>query len=151
MNNTPHFQEMFRRKVVSYSAVTHGIVHQDVPFFQSAPSDTLHVTMKTERPVYPVGTETISVELVNGNSHNLFFGDPYNVVRKEGNRWILLHDGGAWNDIGHGLAQGGTFHFTARLHPLVNDNKPGIYKVVKRIKFNGSIQEWYMGAEFRIE
>ena len=107
--------------------------------------------MKTERPVYPVGTETISVELVNGNSHNLFFGDPYNVVRKEGNRWILLHDGGAWNDIGHGLAQGGTFHFTARLHPLVNDNKPGIYKVVKRIKFNGSIQEWYMGAEFRIE
>lgn len=151
MNNTPHFQEMFRKKVVSYSAVTHGIVHQDVPFFQSAPSDTLHVTMKTERPVYPVGTETISVELVNGNSHNLFFGDPYNVVRKEGNRWILLHDGGAWNDIGHGLAQGGTFHFTARLHPLVNDNKPGIYKVVKRIKFNGSIQEWYMGAEFRIE
>lgn len=151
MNNTPRFQEMFRRKVVNYSAVSHGKIRQDELFTQSASSDTLHVTMRTEQPVYPVGTEVISVALTNGNPRSLFFGEPYNVVRKEGDRWVFLYDGGAWTDLGHGLTQGGTFHFKARLHPIVNDNKPGIYRVIKQIGFNGSPQKWYMTAEFSIE
>lgn len=151
MNNTPHYQEMFRKRVVSYSAVSHGKIQQGIPFIQPTSSDTMRITMQTEHSVYPVGTETISVKLANGNSKDLFFGERYNVVRKEGNRWILLHDGGAWNDIGYGLGQGDAHLFTARLRPIVNDNKPGTYKVVKEIGFKGSSQKWYMGAEFRIE
>lgn len=80
-----------------------------------------------------------------------FFGEPYNVVRKEGDRWVFLYDGGAWTDLGHGLTQGSTFHFKARLRPIVNDNKPGVYKVIKEIGFDGSPQKWFMSAEFRIE
>lgn len=151
MNNTPHFQEMFRRKVVSYSAVSHGKIRHNVPFTQPASSDTLHVTMQTGQSVYPVGTEAVSVELTNGNPRSLFFGEPYNVLHKEGNRWVFLYDGGTWNALGHRLPQGGTFHFKARLHPIVNDNKPGIYRVIKQIGFDDSPQKWYMAAEFRIE
>lgn len=151
MNNTPRFQKMFRRKVVNYSAVSHGKIRQDELFTQSAALDTLHVTMRTEQPVYPVGTEVISVALTNGNPRSLFFGEPYNVVRKEGNRWVFLYDGGAWTNLGHGLTQGSTFHFKAKLHPIVNDNKPGIYRVIKQIGFDGSPQKWYMTAEFSIE
>lgn len=151
MNNTLRFQEMFRKRVVSYSAVSHGKIRQNVPFTQPTSSDTLQIIMQAEQPVYPVETETISVELINNNSHSLFFGEQYSVVRKEGNRWVLLYDGGAWNGLGHGLAQGSTFHFKARLHPIVNDNKPGVYKVIKEIGFSGSSQKWFMGTEFRIE
>lgn len=151
MNNTPHFQEMFRRKVVSYSAVSHGEIQYNVLFTQSASSDTLHVTMRTELPVYPVGTEVVSVELTNNNPRILFFGEQYHVVRKEGNRWVFLYDGGVWNDLGHGLKQGGTSHFKARLRPVVNANKPGVYKVIKEVGFSGSSQKWFMGAEFRIK
>lgn len=151
MNNTLRYQEMFRRRVISYSAVSHGKIQQDVPFTQLTFSDTLQITMQTEYPVYPVGTETISVELTNRNPKKLFFGERYNVARKEGNRWILLHDGGVWEDVGYGLEQGDTHLFTARLHPIVNDNKPGTYKIIKEIGFNGSSQKWFMGAEFRIE
>lgn len=151
MNNTPRYQEMFRRKVVSYSAVSHGKIQQNVSFANITSSDTLQVTMLTEHPVYPVGAEIISVELTNRSSRDLFFGERYSVARKEGNRWILLHDGGAWNDLGHGLVQGGRYQFTARLRPIINDNKPGIYKVIKEIGFSGSSQKWFMGAEFRIE
>ena len=151
MNNTPHYQEMFRKRVVSYSAVSHGKIQQGIPFIQPTSSDTMRITMQTEHSVYPVGTETISVELANGNSKDLFLGERYNVARKEGIRWILLHDGGAWNDISYGLGQGDAHLFTARLRPIVNDNKPGTYKVVKEIGFKGSSQKWYMGAEFRIE
>lgn len=150
MNNTLRFQEMFRRKVVNYSAVCHGKIQQSVPFTKKIFSDTLQITMLTEYPIYSVGTETVSVELTNGNSRDLFFGERYNIVRKEGNRWILLHDGGAWNDLGYGLVSGGRYQFTARLRPIINDNKPGIYRVIKEIGFSGSSQKWFMGAEFRI-
>lgn len=40
MNNTPRFQEMFRRKVVSYSAVSHGEIRQNESFIRLAFSDT---------------------------------------------------------------------------------------------------------------
>ncbi len=151
MNNTPRFQEMFRRKVVSYSAVSHGEIRYSVPFTQSTSPDTLHVTMRTELPVYPMDTEVVSVELTNNNPRTLVFGEQYHVVRKEGNRWVFLYDGGAWTDLGHGLKQGGTSHFKARLRPVVNDNKPGVYKVIKEVGFSGSSQKWFMGAEFRIK
>lgn len=72
MNNTLHFQEMFRRKVISYSAVSHGKIRYNVPFTQSASPDTLHVTMQTELPVYPMGAEVVSVELTNNNPRDLF-------------------------------------------------------------------------------
>lgn len=150
MNNTPRYQEMFRRKVVSYSAVSHGKVVENVVFDEPSFSDTLQVTMQTEKAVYPVGTETITVQLTNENPKGLFFGEDYQIVRKEGQQWIYLHDGGAWNDIGYGLENGHTHTFTARLRPLLNDNRPGTYRVIKEIGFSGSRQKWYMAAEFRI-
>ena len=151
MNNTPRYQEMFRRKVVCYSAVSHGKVVENVVFDKPSFSDTLQVTMQTEKAVYPVGTETITVQLTNENPKGLFFGEDYWIVRKEGQQWIYLHNGGAWTDIGYSLEKGHTRTFTARLRPLVNDNRPGTYRVIKDIGFSGSRQKWYMAAEFRIE
>ena len=40
MNNSQHFQEMFRRKVVNYSAVNHGRVQPATPFTAPAFLDT---------------------------------------------------------------------------------------------------------------
>ena len=151
MNNTPRYQEMFRQKVVSYSAVSHGKVVENVVFDKPSFSDTLQVTMQTEKAVYPVGTETITVQLTNENPKSLFFGEDYWIVRKEGQQWIYLHDNGSWTDMGYGLEKGGIHTFTARLRPLVNDNRPGTYRVIKEIRFSGSRQKWYMAAEFRIE
>lgn len=109
------------------------------------------VTMQTEKAVYPVGTETITVQLTNENPKSLFFGEDYWIVRKEGQQWIYLHDNGSWTDIGYGLEKGHTRTFTARLRPLVNDNRPGTYRIIKEIGFFDSRQDWYMAAEFRIE
>lgn len=151
MNNTPRYQEMFRRKVVCYSAVSHGKVVENVVFDKPSFSDTLQVTMQTEKAVYPVGTETVTVQLTNENPKGLFFGEDYWIVRKEGQQWIYLHDNDSWTDIGYGLEKGHTRTFTARLRPLVNDNRPGTYRVIKEIGFFDSRQDWYMAAEFRIE
>lgn len=107
--------------------------------------------MKTDRPVYPAGTKSVSVSLNNNNSRTLFFGEDYIVARKEGNQWLLLNGNNAWTDIGIGVEQGGKYQFTANLYPLFNDNKSGSYRVYKEIGFYGSKEKWFMTAEFRIE
>lgn len=150
-NNAPRFQEKFKREVISYSAVNYGKVQQPTPFLHSAFLDTLQINMKTEKPVYPAGTESVKVTLTNNNPQTLFFGEYYSVARKSGRQWILLNGGGVWNDVGIIMQPKQTHEFTANLYPLFNDNKPGIYRVYKEIGFYNSSPKWYMAAEFRIE
>ena len=55
------------------------------------------------------------------------------------------------NDLGIGVEKGQGYDFKASLYNLVNNNKPGTYKVYKRIGFDGTRKEWYMSAEFKLE
>ncbi len=151
INNSSYFQEMFRRKVVSYSTVSHGKIQQPRLFTSSAYSDTLQISMKTEKLVYPVGVKSVSVNLVNNNSKALSFGGDYRVARKESGQWILLYGNFNVKDEGIIIKQGGTCQFAANLYPLFNDNKPGVYRVYKRIGFDNSREGWFMSAEFRIK
>ena len=62
--NTHYYNaEMFRRNVVSYLAVNHGIVQSATPFTVPAFLNTLQISMKTDIVVYPVGTKSVSVSL----------------------------------------------------------------------------------------
>lgn len=123
MNNDLRFQEMFRRKVLSYSSVSHGAFRGDIPLIQATYSDTLQIRMRTEHQSYPVGTETVSVTLTNHSKRTLFFGEDYGVVRKEGNQWILLNGNNSWLDIGIGVPSGKDYHlmrvFTLSLMKIV--------------------------------
>ena len=151
INNSSYFQEMFRRKVVSYSAVSHGKIQQPELFTSSAYSDTLQISMKTEKSVYPVGVKSVSVNLVNNNSKALSFGGDYRVARRENGQWILLYGNFNVKDEGIIIKQGGTYQFAANLYPLFNDNKSGVYRVYKRVGFDNSREDWFMSAEFRIK
>ena len=51
MNNSLYFQEMFRRKVVSYSAINHGRIQSATPFTAPAFLETLQISLKTDRAV----------------------------------------------------------------------------------------------------
>ena len=122
-------------------------------FTQRAYTDTLQISMKTEKPVYPIGTESVNVILTNKNlsQQNLFFGEYYFVARKQGEQWIPLHDNSLVHDIGIILKPDGDYHFKAKLYPLFNDNTSGQYRVYKEVEFNGTNKKWYMAAEFKIE
>lgn len=150
MNDSPRFREMFRRKVLNYSAVSHGRFTGPCQLTETTYADTLQIRMRTERRTYPVGRETVSVILTNGSDKALFFGEDYQVARKEGAHWTLLYANTSWKDIGLGLEPGGEYRFDALLYPVVNDNRPGIYKVVKEISFSGEKKKWLMSAEFEI-
>lgn len=153
MNNTPRYQAMFRRKVVSYSAVSHGKIMPPRILESPTYADTVFVRMQTERKVYPVGAEKVSVVLKNRNSRSLFFGTDYDVARKEGDRWVILYSNPIYNSVGILVESGEDYHFEAHLNPMVNENRPGIYKVFKKIGFDGNRldQDWFMSAEFLLD
>ena len=153
INNSIHFQKLFRKEMLNYSAINYGAVRKPFPFTQRAYTDTLQISMKTEKPVYPIGTESVNVILTNKNlsQQNLFFGEYYFVARKQGEQWIPLHDNSLVHDIGIILKPDGDYHFKAKLYPLFNDNTSGQYRVYKEVEFNGINKKWYMAAEFKIE
>ena len=153
INNSIHFQKLFRKEMLNYSAINYGVVHTPSPFTQRAYTDTLQISMNTEKPIYPIGTESVNVILTNHNlsQQSLFFGEYYFVARKQGEQWIPLHDNSLVNDIGIILEPNDNYQFKAKLYPLFNDNTPGQYRVYKKVEFYGTKKKWYMAAEFRIE
>ncbi|WP_061434608.1 immunoglobulin-like domain-containing protein [Bacteroides intestinalis] len=153
INNSIHFQKLFRKEILNYSAINYGAVREPSPFTQKAYTDTLQVSMKTEKPVYPIGTESVNVILTNKNlgQQNLFFGEYYFVARKQGTQWIPLYHNRLVNDVGILLKPHGDYQFKAQLYPLFNDNTSGQYRVYKEVEFDGTNRKWYMAAEFRIE
>lgn len=112
INNSIHFQKLFRKEMLNYSAINYGAVRKPSPFTQRAYTDTLQISMKTEKPVYPIGTESVNVILTNKNlsQQNLFFGEYYFVARKQGEQWIPLHDNSLVHDIGIILKPDGDYH-----------------------------------------
>lgn len=151
INNAMPYQEMFRRKILNYSALDFGKIEPPQPLPFTTTSDTMGISMKTEKTVYPVGTKEITVIISNNNNRTLFFGVDYGIARKKGNEWIALNTSTVFNSLGIGVEKGRNYDFKAWMYNLVNDNKPGTYKIYKRIGFDGSRKEWYMSAEFRIE
>lgn len=153
INNSIHFQKLFRKEILNYSAISYGAVRTPSPFTQKAYADTLQISMKTEKPIYPIGTESVNVILTNRNlsQQSLFFGEYCFVARKQGEQWIPLHDNSLVNSVGILLEPDGDYRFKARLYPLFNDNASGQYRVYKEVEFDGAKEKWYMAAEFRIE
>ncbi|MEY8589494.1 immunoglobulin-like domain-containing protein [Phocaeicola sartorii] len=153
INNSIHFQKLFRKEILNYSAINYGAVRTPSPFTQKAYADTLQISMKTEKPIYPIGTESVNVILTNRNlsQQSLFFGEYCFVARKQGEQWIPLHDNSLVNSVGILLEPDGDYRFKARLYPLFNDNTSGQYRVYKEVEFDGAKDKWYMAAEFRIE
>ena len=153
INNSIHFQKLFRKEILNYSAINYGAVRTPSPFTQKAYADTLQISMKTEKPIYPIGTESVNVILTNRNlsQQSLFFGEYCFVARKQGEQWIPLHDNSLVNSVGILLEPDGDYRFKARLYPLFNDNTSGQYRVYKEVEFDGAKEKWYMAAEFRIE
>lgn len=153
INNSIHFQKLFRKEILNYSAINYGVVRTPSPFTQKAYTDTLQVSMRTEKPVYPIGTESVDVILTNKNlgQQILFFGEYYFIARKQRTQWIPLYHNSLVNDVGILLKPHGDYHFKAKLYPLFNDNTSGQYRVYKEVEFDGAKEKWYMAAEFRIE
>lgn len=150
--NSPYMRRLFKERVLSYSAtvVNKGKETTVKVLDKMTYTDTLNVTMKTEKSVYPVGTKLVKVTLTNNNENELSIGTDYYIVKKEKDRWVFLHGDQIWNLVEIRMQQNDSYTFLAALYPLLNNNLPGTYRVIKHVDFINS-PSWTMAAEFRIE
>lgn len=142
----------FRQKVLDYSAivVNDGKANATTYFDHPMHTDTLGIKMYTEQEVYPANTESVSVRLVNRSGRKIEMGAWYAVLRKEGSRWIELPGATVWLSLLYNVSSNKIFPFSASLYPSLNSIRPGVYRIVKALKTEGSPYDWYMAAEFRI-
>lgn len=151
--NSAELRDEFRQKVLNYSAIIVNDGKADMPTYFNSPmyTDTFGIKMYTEKKVYPVNAESVSVRMVNRSGRTITMGTWYTVLRKEkDNRWTSLPGATIWNLVELSVQPNTIYPFTARLYPSLNVIKPGIYRVVKSIDLGDSCPDWYMAAEFQI-
>lgn len=151
--NSSYMRKLFRQRVLNYSAtVINNGKETAIKFLdKKVYMDTLNVVMRTEKTVYPVGTKIVSVILINNNEKELSIGTDYYVVRKEKDKWVFLYGDRIWNLLEIRVPQNDSYTFQAALYPLLNNNLPGTYRIIKYMDFVDSPEKWTMAAEFRIE
>ena len=151
--NSSYMRKLFRQRVLNYSAtVINNGKETAIKFLdKKVYMDTLNVVMRTEKTVYPVGTKIVSVILTNNNEKELSIGTDYFVVRKEKDKWVFLYGDRIWNLLEIRVPQNDSYTFQAALYPLLNNNLPGTYRIIKYMDFVDSPEKWTMAAEFRIE
>lgn len=151
--NSSYMRKLFRQRVLNYSAtVINNGKETAIKFLdKKVYMDTLNVVMRTEKTVYPVGTKIVSVILTNNNEKELSIGTDYYVVRKEKDKWVFLYGDRIWNLLEIRVPQNDSYTFQAALYPLLNNNLPGTYRIIKYMDFVDSPEKWFMVAEFRIE
>lgn len=151
--NNQRMRELFKKHILSYSAVSinNGKETEPAIFNKQMYSDTLNITMRTAKTVYPMGTKLVTVELANKADKRLSMGTDYYVIYKKENKWVFLNGNTLWNMLEIMVSNEKPYTFSANLYPMLNDIKPGIYRVIKDVERGDSLGSWTMAAEFRIE
>lgn len=93
--NSPYMRKLFKQRVLSYSAIiiNNGKETTTKTFEKVAYTDTLNVTMKTEKTVYPVGTKEVTVSTPRDRTSTF---DPQFIKKRE----TILAEGVADRIIG---------------------------------------------------
>lgn len=76
--------------------------------------------------------------IINGGSEIVYFGEPYDIQRLEGGKWVSVEwmKGRAWIMVMHMLQPGKTFK---REVELPNEVEPGCYRLVKRVTIEAPV------------
>lgn len=150
--NSEALQKEFRHKVLNYAAIVVNDGKEDVATYFTQPmcTDTFGIKKYTEKAVYPLNTESVAVRIVNRSGRSISMGSPYQVLRKEGEKWLSLPGATVWTLEERFLPSNKIYPFSASLYPSLHVLTPSIYRVVKEMDIGDNYRDWYFAAEFRI-
>lgn len=150
--NSAELRNEFRQKVLNYSAIMVNDGKANVPTYFNEPmcTDTFGIRMYTEKAMYPINTESVSVRIVNRSGRRISMGSMYLVLRKEGEKWLSLPGATIWTLEERLIPSNKIYPFSASLYPSLNAITPGVYRVVKKIDIGDNRHDWCFAAEFRI-
>lgn len=152
--NTKHWQDEFKRYLSDSPNIVFKGPTKPIPIKNSIDSvaEIPGIILMSDSNDYPADSETVSFTLKNESDRSITFGDPYTVAYQGAdNEWYELPQTGMWNDIGYELHPGGTHQINAKLYPRLNNNRPGTYRLYKRIRTAGGKKHVWIMTEFLLK
>lgn len=152
--NTEYWRNEFKKYVVDSPYLDFTGPDKPVPISSSvdtvAEIPWVHLTPNNNE--YPADSEKVDFTLKNEGDKAITFGEYY-IIAYQGcnNEWYILPNSGFCNDIGYELKPYGSILLKANLFPRLNKNIPGIYRLYKRIKLEGSKKSVWIMTEFHLK
>ena len=135
IRNTPEARQAFREKVADHPALRfYGSDGTEV-CHERGTSDTLGLSLYAEQDTYPASTDTLAIIFSNDSYDNYSCGDHYFLAyERSKDVWCYLPMNSTFHDIGYLIRPGGRHRVVAHLHPLVNHNRPGRYRLYYKVR-----------------
>ena len=152
--NTPYWQEEFKKHISDSPYITFDGPSKPKPISELVDSVAILPTiiLQPDSPSFPVNSKSATFTLTNNSDRNLDFGVDYIVGYKgSDNLWYRLPQPGFWADMGITLLPTGKYEIKVSLHPGLNKNKPGMYRLYKRIRFDDEKIYFWVMTEFELE
>lgn len=151
--NTEYWRGQFRRLVTASPHIkfegNSKPTKVDIKPEQLYQGDSISLVLG--KSTYPVTEEEIGFVVTNIGERSILFGEDNMVAYPgEDGNWYRLPNPGVWHDIGYGLGKGGSRSFSARLHPGLNRNKPGTYRLYKKFRFENEKSHQWLMTEFNL-
>jgi len=127
--NTKEKQQEFRKYIYNSPAIKFGNRLDPVIDNTTGVSSYKGISIKAEKPVYPLNCTEIHFTLTNHSGKGFSYGEYYYMTAQgEDGNWFRLPSPGGFNDVAHGIGDGESGTLTAYLFPAVLPNKPGTYR-----------------------
>lgn len=151
--NTPHWRNEFRKHISDSPYITFDGPSNPTPISDLVDSvrTTTAITLRPAPLPIPVKSESATFTLSNNSDQTIVFGVDYIIGYKgPDNCWYKLPNPGICPDLGIVLSPSGKYELKATLHPKLNDNTPGIYRLYKRVRFDKEKHYFWLMTEFSL-
>ena len=127
--NTKEKQLEFRRQIYNSPAIRFEGKLDPIIDIREGVSTYQGISLKAEKPSYPLGTTEIRFTITNHSGEEFVYGDAYSITAQgaDGN-WFVVPTDCSFTAIGHVLNDGQSGTITAHLFPDILPNKPGVYR-----------------------
>ena len=149
--NTPFWHREFRKYLSDSPYVKFSGPSKPEPISDLVDSvaSPYNIKLKPEKPAFSVNSQDVSFILTNESEENIDFGVGYVIGYKgEDGIWYQLPNPEFWIDLGISLQPTGSYTVEASMFPKLNDNKPGVYRLYKQIRFEGEKKKFWLMTEF---
>ncbi len=152
--NTPFWQEEFRKNIsASKHIVFNGPDKPDpIVALVNSVAELPAITLQPDHASFPADSEFATFTLSNDSDCNISFGERYIIGYQDASGiWYELPQPGIINDLGIELKPSGKYPIKAALHPKLNHNAPGIYRLYKQIRIDDDKDKVWIMTEFNLD
>lgn len=137
--NTKEKQLEFRRQIYNSPAIRFEGKLDPIIDNREGVSTYQGISLKAEKPSYPLGTTEIRFTITNHSGEEFVYGDAYSITAQgaDGN-WFVVPTDCSFTAIGHVLSYGQSGTITAHLFPDILPNNPGVYRFFYEENIDGN-------------